>query len=361
MNTEDLIRDSLMRQADLAPPPGPTLAALRKPRRRRMPLLIAVAVTAAALVAVAVVVDIRSVRSADPATTGAPSKRTTGTPATPVKPSVLPDRNQMAVDVPVLYEPQWLPDGFVEQEREFPLGHSLKRTWRNPADPTGIVMLLVDPEGKNSLFSVQHENSPDRVDLGANGDGAFGPASLDEAGMSWYSADGGSLLMVTVEAMPGMKEVARRIAESTTSGGTSVHASALVLAPEHVGAGDFVTRTWKGTSPTEWTIQVEVSHLSRSTQARLTPTSPDTAGGTSVRAREAGATFVPARQVNGDWTDVMLVVPVGDRFLTVAGKSFQPGGGGPRAASEITLETLTAIANTTVVVQNTDLSWFGTR
>ncbi|MEO6089822.1 MAG: hypothetical protein ABIQ18_42610, partial [Umezawaea sp.] len=93
MNTDDLIREALFKQADRAPAPGPTLAALRRPqRRRRAPLFIAVAVTAAVLAAIALTVTRPVVETAPPATS-------TTAPA-PSAPSL---------DARLRYRPDWLP------------------------------------------------------------------------------------------------------------------------------------------------------------------------------------------------------------------------------------------------------------
>jgi hypothetical protein len=334
VNTDDLIREALFRQADRAPAPGPTLAALRRPRRRRRaPLFVAVAVTASVLAAIALTVTRPSVETAPPATA-----------TTSTAPSL---------DASLRYGPEWLPDGFTEQKRTLDL-ENYSRTW---VDEGKDVDLTVMPAGskqeKAAILRSLYERSQDRVDLGAQGTAKY----LDSpeptvATLVWST--GGDLLTLRVSGLPDARVVVRQIAESMRSDGQGVQRVVLRLAteyPEERSAGNWTDRTWTGSSPTEWTISVAVARSSRFTVVRLTPTSPDTAGGYPVRARGVDATYVAG-------AGGMLVVPVGDYFLTIGGDPLDLLG---MRLAELTLDQLIAIADTTEVAEKPDLGWFGSR
>lgn len=179
-----------------------------------------------------------------------------------------------------------------------------------------------------------------------------------------WAGDGGERLSVEIANVADLREVAKRFAEAVQSDSRSSQAPVLTLSPEYAArreVGDLSNSSWTGTSPTDWTIEVSVHRHNRTTAVRLSSTSPDTTGGVSTRACGVDATLVPPRLVGDDWTDVMLVVPLGDRFLVVAGEPFIPGEGRERTASDITAETLVDLADTTKIADHPNFFWFGAR
>ncbi|MFD9735589.1 hypothetical protein [Umezawaea sp. NPDC059074] len=359
MTTDDLIREALAKQADLAPPPHAMLAALARRRRNRTPLVIAVLVTASALVAVAAVITRQPAPVADPAVTQTPTSYT----GKPPRPDTKPDYS--LGEVPLRYEPGWLPDGFVEQFRELYSGGIYTRQWRNPADPEQLVAFSAKAkDGPNPMVEQTFKDAKDdRVDLGALGEGRYAlPVEPQSTTLLWRGADD-RLVWLRAKNLPDPREVLPRIAKAMRTDGKSVHGPVLEVAAPYAGnrTTDSSSYTSTGTSPTDWTVTIATFGTVTPTEVRLSSDSPDTTGGTPVRARGTDATFVPARQVGDDWTDVMVVVPVGDLFLTIAGKSFQADLRTPPKPSAIPLETLVATANATTVADHVDVSWFGKR
>jgi len=255
------------------------------------------------------------------------------------------------------YEPGWLPDGMTEQLRHLD-GLGYDRTWRNG---TAEVKLAVHPVGDpDDLVPRFLEHPENRVDLGRLGEG-FSQRPVnpnDPAALMWTV--GRDNLVLVLHDVPNATEVARQIATSMREDGTEVLKEAIHVAPDLRAAqtaADMAERRWRGTSPTDWAVEYELVRVSRVTVVRLTPTSPDTTGGQAVRARGVEATYVPPRQQDGGTTDPLLVVPVAAGFLTIGGKSSVATSA---QVADLPLEKLVDIANTTVV-DDVDVSWFGTR
>ncbi len=147
MGTEDLIRDALRARAEQTPPPGHVLAALRRPRKSRKPLFLAVtAATAAAAVAVVATTVGRPSAEAPPAASTtlptAPATTTTTT-ATPSDPFTL------------AYSPSWLPDGLVERHRFVDEAGSTQRVWQHGSgqmhSPSFELLVPKDAQAQDAL------------------------------------------------------------------------------------------------------------------------------------------------------------------------------------------------------------------
>ncbi|MEO6089889.1 MAG: hypothetical protein ABIQ18_42955, partial [Umezawaea sp.] len=246
--------------------------------------------------------------------------------------------------------PDWLPDGFTEQKRALDF-ENYSRTWVYEGKDVDLtVMPAASKQEKAAILRSLYERSQDPVDLGAQGTAKYLDSPEPTAATLVWST-GGDLLTLGVSGLPDARAVVRQIAESMRSDGQGVQRVVLRLAteyPEERSAGNWTDRTWTGSSPTEWTIAVAVAQSSRFTVVRLTPTSPDTAGGQPVRARGVDATFVSG----------MLVVPVGDYFLTIGGYPLDLRG---MRLTELTLEQMIAIVDTTEIAEDPDLGWFGSR
>ncbi|HWO61821.1 MAG TPA: hypothetical protein VNO31_17510, partial [Umezawaea sp.] len=238
--------------------------------------------------------------------------------------------------------------------------------WVDPADPGRSLRLGVHPSGSEywTMENALYEGTADHVDLGAKGLGAHTPEMEPGRVKLMWPGDGGEQLTVETVKVPDELAVAKRFAEALESDGGGEHSPVLTLAPEYAErstSGDYCSNNWTGTSPADWTVEVEVHHLDGTISVRLSTAAPDTTGGEPVRARGVDATFVPARRVGDAWTDVVLVVPVGDRFLVVAGESTPGGADGARLPSKFTEETLVDVATSTKIADHPDVSWFGTR
>lgn len=189
-DTESLIRDALLRQAERTPPPGGVLAALRRPRRSRKPLFLALATAATATaVAVAVTAIPRTTVTADAPVAGQSSKET----PVPTTTSAAPD-GTLSLEFSV----SWVPDGLTERHRTF-TGTGIQRMW-------GETMGL---SGKSVRFEVR----PDDALPGTATDPVNGaPASLTEHTIHWKL--GGRLLSADIQGVADGPAALRRFAEN---------------------------------------------------------------------------------------------------------------------------------------------------
>lgn len=124
-DTESLIRDALRLRADQAPPEGAVLAALRRPKRSRKPVFLAVTAATAAAVAIVTTMIGRPVAESPPGghSTTVLTTATTPTTVTPIG---------------LGHSPTWLPDGFVETKRWFGDDVSVQRDWTGRPASTGL-------------------------------------------------------------------------------------------------------------------------------------------------------------------------------------------------------------------------------
>ncbi|MFI9816628.1 hypothetical protein [Saccharothrix variisporea] len=209
-DTESLIRDALLRQAERTPPPGGVLAALRRPRRSRKPLLLALATAATATaVAVAVTAIPRPTVTADAPVAGqsstqqTPAPTTTTSPATTTSPSNTTspaDTTSPAPDgtLSLEFSVGWVPEGLTERHRAF-TETGIQRMWGTTASVTGQ--------------SVRFQVAPDGALPGTATDPVNGaPASLTEHTIHWRL--GGRLLSADIQGVPDGQAALRRFAES---------------------------------------------------------------------------------------------------------------------------------------------------
>lgn len=213
MNTDELIRAALRRQAERAPDAAPVLAALRRaqaPRSSRGTLIAA----GAALVAAFAIALSFSVQDPGPA---APA-------AAPTLPPSSPELTQ-ARTPPVLfhYQPGWLPDGFVETERAFtmlmPAPPPTQRTWSLPGT-SATLTLAVDHHAVDVVPAVEAslaQTTSDQVDVNGRTGYVTGDGP-DSASVVWLTS-GGDEITVSVEYQQA-RTVALRAARSVTDTGT---------------------------------------------------------------------------------------------------------------------------------------------
>jgi hypothetical protein len=304
MNTEDLIRESLAKQADRAPAPGPVLAALHRPPRRRA-LVLAVAAVVGVLVVAAGVVSLR--------------QRTE-----PVPPAAPP--------LPIRYTPDWLPDGYYEQARGYDSDGVGSRTWL-PAP------VRVDQDARNlsgpwlALVSGPDRGDPERDDVVG---GVTGHYYTDEARgsvmFSWTPDQGGTAVTVVVHEVPDRRAVLERVVRSVRPESTTrMPVPLLVDSGPHDVHG----------TPDDWSVEAFDSRWEGV---------PYTA---KLESRRPLLTGEPAvvRGVRGIVDEHGLAVQLApDRWLSV------------RPVSDpIPADRLIAIADAARVDLHPDMSWLGTR
>lgn len=325
MNTEDLIRSTLARQADLAPPPGPTLAALRRPKRRRWPLLALVAVgTAAVAVAVALTVP-TPLRQADvqPAATG-----------------------QVAPARPIGFKPEWLPDGFVEAARVVHSDGISSRTWVNG---TAEVHFTLEPFAltKGRGFELDYTASASRVKVGAARAYFTGAAPVGGVELVWAGDPEWIMRLVITEGadLPG---TALRIAGSVHPDESGRVQPAVQPPPSYRQM--YQTITVRGESPQRWSTDVSgtvgTGDLRSIYRIGLSTSRPSLPTGTPVAVLGREGTYVPST----DLGESKVVVEVaGNQYLTVA------------MAGDTKAADLVDFAEHTTIGPIPDLSWIGSR
>lgn len=190
-DTESLIRDALLRQAERTPPPGGVLVALRRPRRSRKPLFLALATAATATaVTVAVTAIPRPAVTADAPVAGQSSKEAPPPLSTT---NAAPDGT-----ISLEFSVGWAPEGLIERTRYLgPTGS--QRMWGENLGLTGE--------------SIRFEVAPDGALPGTATDPVNGaPASLTEHKIHWRL--GGRLLAAEIQGVPDEQVALRRFAES---------------------------------------------------------------------------------------------------------------------------------------------------
>ncbi|CAL9332998.1 hypothetical protein SUDANB95_00109 [Actinosynnema sp. ALI-1.44] len=187
-DTESLIRDALLRQAERTPPPGGVLAALHRPRRSRKPLFLALATAATATaVAVAVTAIPRPAVTAD-----APAGQSVVETPAPTT-SAAPDAT-----LSLEFSVSWVPEGLTERHRSFSEA-GVQRMWGKTMGLAGqSVRFLVAPGGELPGTATDPVNGA--------------PASLTENAMHWRV--GGRVLSADIQGVPDVQTALRRFAES---------------------------------------------------------------------------------------------------------------------------------------------------
>ncbi|MCS7481626.1 hypothetical protein [Umezawaea endophytica] len=308
MNTEDLVRESLRRQADRAPAPGPVLAALHRPRRGRT-LAMAVAAVVGVLVVAAGVVALRQ-NLADPPPPAAPP-------------------------LPVGYSPGWLPDGFAEQGRTYSPDGTVSRIWgREPLFPKQQSGPVADPW-------LGMSTGPYREDLVLDDEFGGVTGSLSAIAKSgtttftWLPDPAvGTVVSAVVEQVPDGRAVLEQVVRSTRPD------SATTSVPLLVGSGPHAVR---GT-PDDWRVEVSDARWEDALFTAALTTRQPFIGGKPVVVRGVWG-------IVGEHGVAVEVAP--DRWLSV-----QPV---PGMLGMIPEDRLVAIANIARVDPHPDLSWLGKR
>ncbi|MFT7841334.1 hypothetical protein Q5530_34810 [Saccharothrix sp. BKS2] len=195
-DTEKLVAEALRLRAERTPPPGPVLAALRRPRRDRRPLFLVLATAgtvAAAVVAVTTVTGPPAAEQAPPAV----SIPTTAVDPGPVVPTV-----------PLEYSPTWLPDGFTEWQRGTS-PHGSERSYQRTGAPDSVASLIGFSVRRDDIATrtASLEASADRVAI----HGA--PGYFVGGDLHWRVRED-RFLVVTTQAVPDARATALRVAES---------------------------------------------------------------------------------------------------------------------------------------------------
>ncbi|MBB5955222.1 hypothetical protein FHS29_001792 [Saccharothrix tamanrassetensis] len=328
MNTEDLIRDALRRQADLAPPPGPVLAALHRPRRRRKPLYLVLATAGtAAVVAIAATTFSRPTADAPPAGSNRPPFSTvTGSPS----PTGVPSGKLVSLE----YAPTWLPDGFVEWRRSL-FDHGWQRTWRQaPPDHSPSAPALTFEITRGSIGSLLESADEPANRTTVNG----APGVYTDDGLRWQVADK-LVLTVNLDNVPDARGTIRRIAESVRPDRRQIRVP--------VSFGGSTRFTVSANSRDDWTASTDVSYRDGRYMAMLHSVAHVGSSPRTVTALGREASY---EEAGGG----VLTIPLApDRFLSVGGlglSGFQ---------QPVPVETLTEVAALVEVDLGVDLSWLG--
>jgi hypothetical protein len=340
VNTDDLIRATLARQADLAPPPGPVLAALRRPKRNRKPLFLVIGATVTAAAALVASVLIPTGHQAD-----APPAETVNTTPAPAGPP----------PVAMGYTVTWLPDGFTERWRgiswdERPMQ---ERRWaQGEADVTApitwpSVVLTIEPLSHNTGVADQIAAAPAVNRVSVNGaQGMYvGQSDLPSTVLWLLSAD--QFASVNVSGIPDQRQTSLRIAESVRPDSAAAVRPVVRMGSDYRGA-DTMYQV-KGTSPNDWSGVLSGGGATKPFNVELSTRPITGTGGTPITARGRPAFYrkgIARNTTTSTDTGLVEVDLGGSRYLTVSGN--------------LTAEELTAIANAVVVDPNPDVSWLGT-
>ncbi|WP_433265158.1 hypothetical protein ACQPZF_37130 [Actinosynnema sp. CS-041913] len=306
MNTEDLIRDALRRQADLAPPPGPVLAALHRPRRKPLFLVVATAVTAA-VVAIAATALPRP--SAD-VSVGRVDR-------------ITPPGANARTWVGLEYQPTWLPDGFTERWRSY-IGGSWTRNWQRGSDGAASLRFSVTKSDLDAL-----DASTTRTTV--NG----APGYYSHNGLHWQVKPD-RMLSVWLGDGADSRETLRRVAESVRPDLTLV-----VVPVSFKGSTDF---SIDAVSPDDWTAMVEVP--SGDAQYLIRLHSVDRAGGAPRAVTALGREAAYWEERGG----VLTIMLAAGRYLSV---------GGGKLSQVASVEELVEAAGLVKFEQYPDLGWIG--
>jgi hypothetical protein len=339
MDTEDLIRDALRTRAEQTPPPGHVLAALRRPRRSRKPLFLAVtAATAVAAVAVVATTVGRPAAEAPPAGQGT-TLPTTTTKTTATAPTAATTLG---------YSPTWVPDGMVERTRWFDPAQQTQRGWRPlvPSGQSGTPMLDLripyDDSAKQVLRNeIVNATGDASVMIGGKPASITDPAedtTLPDARVV-LNPEPGTYVELTLLNAPDVRATALRVAESLRPD------PAPVRPPLSIGGSVAFEASADGTG--DWGVSVTGELGGVGYSATLNTKVPVALkGGPGV-----APVPVTARGVTGEYIGEQngyLRLTLGPRrHLLVAGN-------GPGTASA---EALIAAAEALVIDPNPDVAW----
>lgn len=374
---DDLIRDAVRRQEELAVDPDRIRAALpartaRQARVHRTRTFIAVAAAASVAVAVAVpTVVLREsagVGVASSPTTPSPTVPSTGSSTAPSTEAPSPG----AATAPLRFKPTWLPPGLTEWQRSVPLTSepdskaSFVRIWKTtPAEEIANLGLyayrslqdksppappvIVDPEGR----------TPGQSDPGREVEINGKPGYFDGRSTVTWQVDPETKLMVVAPELGLSEDDLLRVARSVEPDDTRLHLP-LRTGPLPDGVvAQFATVD--GKSPDSW----EASLFAERTMAAYvsvrygTTDRVATGEGEAVTVRGVAARLA---KPSGDTatrgryrTDWVLTADLGDgRRLAV-----DVGSGPGSAAPALTRDDVLRIAEQVELDPNADLGWLG--
>ncbi len=309
MNTEDLIREALQRQADRAPAPGRVLASLHRPPRRRRALVL----VAAAVVGVLIVAG------------GAFALRQNL--AEPPPPAAPP--------FPVGYAPGWLPDGYSEQARNYHPDGSVSRTWMGePLTPELDPSAWAGPWVAMTYWRYRDDLVPDDVVGGLTGELSVNEENGSTA-FTWLPDPAGrAAVSVIVDRMPDDQAVLEQVVRSVRADPVTSPVPLLVGSGWHAVLG----------TPDDWRVEVSDGQWEGlSFTAALGSQRPFLKGEpTVVRGMRA---------VVGGYGVAVQLAP--DRWFSVRPNSDRSGA--------IPADRLIAIANSARIDLYPDMSWLGRR
>ena len=257
MNIDDLIRETVRRQEELAVDPDRVRAALpARAARRRRARTRAMLATVAAAVTVAVAVPVIALRDNDPAVSA----------------------TSRQVTIPLRYRPTWLPDGMVEKFRGVSyLAPGTYRMWESTAPPSA------ERSNPNVLLSAS-PSAPDDVDREPNIDINGTPGYYGGGSVIWR-VDGDTKLVVAQSGLTeeDMLRIARSVEPDPTRMRLPLHFGWLPDGSAewmHKSSGDPSLKVM-GDSPTEWGATVLVYDSQRYLEATVGTTRYTPAGDTS--------------------------------------------------------------------------------
>jgi hypothetical protein len=363
--TEELIRDTLVRQADRRPRPDAILAVLQRNHRSRDRTRAVLVAVVAAVVVAAVAIPLALQRSAPPPPEPGATTITT-VPTVPPRPPT-----------PTLtYTAGWLPDGFVERYRVMGAFDMQLRTWstgRVIAGPgrfeqdASIISLHVhtaaEPGWEDMARVIADSTEPVTVQ------GHPGAFLLDQPAavrLVWTPAPN-TFLTVYLSRVADGHETALRVAESVREDGTSQ------VQPE-IGFGELpaglapTSTAVLGNAPDQGMTALVAGGSPDNTSAAITvqllPTEPAAEAGTPVTVRGLPGRYVaPIDRTDtesGGFSEAQVRVRLeDDRWLVVAAPPVRTGD--DWGATPLTMEQLVSVADGLTFHGKPDYGWLGGR
>lgn len=359
--TEELIRDTLVRQAERRPRPDEILAVLQRNHRSRSRTRAVLVAVAAAAVVVAVAVPLALQRSTppprEPAATAATEPADTGPTLT--------------------YTAGWLPDGYVERYRAMGAYDMQLRSWSNGPVTAGPGRF----EREASIISLHLHTAlePGWEDMAQVIAGAAEPVAVqghpgvflaDEpmlTRLAWMPAPN-TFLMVYLSRVADAHDTAVRLAESVREDGTAR------VAPE-IGFGELpagmaaTSVAVLGNAPDQGMTELVAGGPDNTTAqlkalVRRTEPAPGPGPGTPVTVRGLPGRYVaPADQRNtesGGFSDAQVRVRLDDgRWLVVSAPAVRTGD--DWKPTPLTMEQLVTVADGLTFDEEPDYGWLGGR
>ncbi|KAA2260991.1 hypothetical protein F0L68_19575 [Solihabitans fulvus] len=373
--TETLISDTLVRQADRAPHPQTVLNRLYEPtasvpRQRRMLLVAAAAVAAVAVGASTMLLHGSGGDSRAPEVgVGAAPSASAGAPSSAAKPA--------AAGIALKYKAGWLPEGYVEKYRESWLDNSdQNRTWvkgkgfggsrgsRDDDAATHINMELITAKNGSAAFIQSESQYPTVVKTTVKGKPAyFQPLGDNAIQLTWAASDS-QVLQLTLAAVPDLQATATRIAESVVADGSAQMQNPFV--PGTVPGGiKPIDASVYGESAQTWGAFMSFGdgHDKKIFGAEVRHSDPGVTGGraVTVRGKQGSFTTVPLSSTGaGPWgrtfmaSTTVLTVQLDDGlWLAVSASSANQ-----QQPNPFTEQDLVAFANG-LTIQPGDNAWLG--